>query len=61
MKIKLTNIGKQEFFATVMEKMTLNIELNQEESEYILACAILFLKEYEKDNSHYQDGSYDST
>lgn len=59
-KIKLTAIGKNDYFKKVMQKLTLNQELSAEESTYILSCAILFLKEYENNRKmlSYADIAY---
>ena len=48
-KTKLTHIGNIDYFNEVIKKLTLNQELNCDESTYILTCAILFVHEYEKE------------
>lgn len=48
-KIRLTHIGNIDYFNEVIKKLTLNQKLNNEESTYILTCAILLIREYEKD------------
>ncbi len=48
-KTKLTHIGNIDYFNEVIKKLTLNQKLNNEESTYILTCAILLIREYEKD------------
>lgn len=48
-KRNLTRIGKTELFGKIIKKLTLGLDLEYKEKEYILACAILFLREYEKD------------
>lgn len=48
-KIRLTHIGNIDYFNQVIKKLTLNKSLNNEESTYILTCAILLIREYEKD------------
>ncbi len=50
-KLKLTNIGKIDYFNEVMEKLTKNIPLDQKESTYILTCAILFIQEFNNDKT----------
>lgn len=49
-KTALTEINKIESFQFIMEKLTVGIELEHDEIVYILGCAIIFLKHYEKDN-----------
>lgn len=48
-KTRLTHIGNIDYFNEVIKKLTLNQKLNNEESTYILTCAILLIREYEKD------------
>lgn len=50
-KIRLTHIGNIDYFNEVIEKLTLDKKLNNDESTYILTCAILFIREYEKDKT----------
>lgn len=50
-KIRLTHIGNIDYFNKVIEKLTLDKKLNNDESTYILTCAILFIREYEKDKT----------
>jgi hypothetical protein len=59
-KTTLTSIGKDALFKATLEKLTLNKELSYEEESYLLACAILLLNHYEKDNrfTSYADLSY---
>lgn len=59
-KGNLTRIGKAEEFKKVIEKLTLDLEINEKEKSYILSCAILFLKEYERDKrlTSYADFAY---
>lgn len=52
-KLKLTNIGKIDYFKTVMEKLTRNIPLGEKESTYILTCAILFIQIFEQNKKLY--------
>lgn len=49
MAINLTNLKECGLFAEIMKKNALNITLNNIELEYILSCAIVFLKEYNGD------------
>ncbi len=49
-KKKLTAIIKNEHFSNILEKLTTNEDLLEEEKSFILAAAILFLKFYEQDN-----------
>ena len=51
-KRALTSIGKDPFFRDIMEKLTTDAELKHSEKVYILSCAILFLKQYAKDNRY---------
>lgn len=49
-KTNLTKIGNQnEYFNKLMEKLVLDKPLTGYEASYILTCAMLFIKEYEKD------------
>ena len=51
-KTNLTRIGNQnEYFDKIMEKLVLDKSLTVYEASYILTCAMLFIKEYEKDVS----------
>lgn len=49
-KTIFTKIGKLDYFNEIIEKLTLNNSLTQDEKVYILSCAILFEHEYQKDN-----------
>ncbi|MGA4323368.1 DEAD/DEAH box helicase [Ectopseudomonas hydrolytica] len=49
MAINLTGLRDCELFAEAMRKNSLNIKLNATELEFILSCAIVFLKEYSGD------------
>ena len=49
-KAALTAINKIETFQMIMEKLTIGQELEHDEIVYILGCAIIFLRHYEKDN-----------
>lgn len=51
-KTKLTSINKIEEFSIVMEKLTTNKLLTEEEKSYILSCAIVFIKFYEEDRRY---------
>lgn len=59
-KISLTNINKIQLFKDIIEKLTLDENLNYEERVYILTCAILFIKHYQEDNRYtsYADIAY---
>jgi len=59
-KAALTYIGKDDFFKTVFEKLTTDSDLEYSEKSYILACAILFFKHYQKDHRYisYADIAY---
>jgi len=59
-KIALTYINRNPIFKTVIEKLTIGVDLKYDEIIYILTCAILFLKHYQKDNRYtsYADFSY---
>ncbi|MDR0468224.1 MAG: DEAD/DEAH box helicase [Campylobacteraceae bacterium] len=46
-----TNIGKVNYFQSTFKKLILNKSLTSDEKVYILACAILFGREYEKDRT----------
>lgn len=51
-KIKLTNINKIEQFSFVIEKLTIDEILTEDEKSYILGCAIAFIKHYEEDRRY---------
>ncbi|MFK7780366.1 MAG: DEAD/DEAH box helicase [Candidatus Gracilibacteria bacterium] len=51
-KTSLTAINKVPLFKEVVEKLTLDIDLNDEEKTYILSCAIMFLRQYENNRTH---------
>ena len=60
-KTNLTKIGKQnKYFSKLMGKLALDKSLTVYEASYILTCAMLFIKEYEKDvsKSSYVDIAY---
>ena len=48
-KVALTNINKINKFQEVFKKLTLEEDIEYEDRVYILSCAIVFLKIYEKD------------
>jgi superfamily II DNA or RNA helicase len=48
-KVALTNINKINKFQEVFKKLTLEEDIEYEDRVYILSCAIVFLKTYEKD------------
>ncbi|MCK5613674.1 DEAD/DEAH box helicase, partial [Candidatus Pacearchaeota archaeon] len=48
-KSKLTAIGKNKIFRSIITKLILQEELSEREKIYILTCAILFLKVYQAD------------
>ncbi|MDV7521265.1 DEAD/DEAH box helicase [Acinetobacter baumannii] len=50
----LTSLKNVHEFNNIIEKMTLNQKINEEEVVYILACAIIFLKEYNNDKRKFQ-------
>lgn len=47
-KRKLTSLKNEEMFNTCIEKLTTNRELEKNEKQFILECAIILIKEYEK-------------
>ena len=49
-KRELSNINKIDLFSKIMKKLTINDLLNDDEKTYILSCAIMFIKEFEKTN-----------
>lgn len=51
-KRKLTSLKNEEKFNNCIEKLTTHKNLEEEEKEYILECAILLIREYEKDREH---------
>jgi len=59
-KTTLTCINKDQLFKIAIEKLTIDTHLDYEEKVYILACAILLLRHYQKDNrfSSYADLAY---
>lgn len=48
-KTNLTHLGKNKKFNDVMEKLTKNIQLIEEERTYILTIALIFLRYYDND------------
>jgi len=62
-KRTLTAIGKEPLFKSTIEKLSIGSELDFKEKSYILSCAILFLKQYERDKrlTSYADFSYYET
>ncbi|MCX6159056.1 MAG: DEAD/DEAH box helicase [Ignavibacteriae bacterium] len=56
----LTTLNKDILFKEVFRKLTLDEDLSFKEKTYILACAILILKHYQKDNRYtsFADLSY---
>ncbi|KZA09219.1 DEAD/DEAH box helicase [Acinetobacter baumannii] len=50
----LTSLKNVYEFNNIIEKMTLNQKISEEEVVYILACAIIFLKEYNNDKRKFQ-------
>ncbi|ENN6005506.1 DEAD/DEAH box helicase [Acinetobacter baumannii] len=50
----LTSLKNVHEFNNIIEKMTLNQKISEEEVVYILACAIIFLKEYNNDKRKIQ-------
>ncbi|MCT7542451.1 DEAD/DEAH box helicase family protein [Aliarcobacter cryaerophilus] len=48
-KTNLTNLGKNQKFNNVMEKLTKNIQLTEEEKTYVLTIALIFLRYYDND------------
>lgn len=59
-KLVLKNIGKDKFFNRTIQKLFTDKQLSFSEKTYILACAILFLNYYQKDNrlTSYADFAY---
>jgi hypothetical protein len=59
-KTRLTNIGKIDFFNSVIEKLVFNETFTEKEATYALTCAMLFIKEYEKNpkNKSYIEFAY---
>lgn len=51
-KRKLTSLKNDELFNTCIEKLTVHKELNDDEKRFILECAIILIREYEKDKEH---------
>lgn len=49
MAINLAGLRECEFFSEVMKKISLNLQLDSKELEFILSCAIVFLNEYSGD------------
>ncbi|WP_440886080.1 DEAD/DEAH box helicase family protein [Vibrio campbellii] len=61
MAYTLTWLKKDAYFLSVLEKMTVNIPLDEREMEFILSCAIIFLMDYSKDrrkNRYFEFGYY---
>jgi len=59
-KRTLTSIKNDPIFKKRIRKLTLGMDLSYEEKVYILSCAILFFKHFEKDRRHtsYVDFAY---
>lgn len=59
-KRALTYIGKDPLFKDIIEKLTTDADLKHSEKIYILSCAILILKHFEKDKRYisYADFAY---
>jgi hypothetical protein len=59
-KQALTLINKISVFKNIIEKVTVDQELDDKEKTYILTCAIIFLKHYKADNrlTSYAEFSY---
>lgn len=51
-KRKLTSLKNDEMFNACIEKLTTHKELNEEEKIFVLECAIILIKEYEKNKEH---------
>ena len=45
---KLTSLKNEKKFNICIEKLTTHKELDEEEKQFILECAILLIREYEK-------------
>lgn len=58
MNEKLNSLKQISEFNTIMGRLTLNQVLEEEELSFILACAIVFLKEYNKDKRKIQHLSF---
>ncbi|CAH1606856.1 conserved hypothetical protein [Vibrio jasicida] len=61
MAYALTWLKKDDYFVSVLEKMTVNIPLDDKELEFILSCAIIFLMDYSRDkrkNQYFEFGYY---
>lgn len=48
-KRELTNLSKRDYFDLTFKKLILNEDMSNIEKSFILSCAIIFLKFYEKD------------
>lgn len=60
-KLVLTNAGKLEYFNSCLQKLMCEKILNNEEKEYILRCALIFIKKFEADtkkNSYFELAYY---
>lgn len=58
---ELRKLKRNEVFKKTFEKLCLDLELNFEEKEYILKCALLFFKKYDSDKrftSYFKIGYY---
>lgn len=51
-KRKLTSLKNEELFNVCIEKLTIHKELNEDEKKFILECAIILIREYEKNKEH---------
>lgn len=59
-KIKLTRISKVPLFSQTMHKLTINEKLSEQEKQFILSAAILFIQSYQNDRrlTSYIDFAY---
>lgn len=51
-KRKLTSLKNNEMFNECIKKLTIHKELSEDEKVFILECAIILIREYEKDKEH---------
>lgn len=60
-KYILTNAGKVDYFNSTFQKLMCENVLNEDEKEYLLRCAIIFIQKYEQDtkkNSYFELAYY---
>ncbi|CCV63895.1 DEAD/DEAH box helicase [Alteracholeplasma palmae J233] len=52
-KTKFTNIYKNEYFGKILDKLSLNLPINENESTYVINLSLVFYDYYLKENQEY--------